>query len=132
MNGDTKLPRTNEETLLARINYRVTRLYEAMQENNHRIAEEKAVLQELISDISHQIKMPIANLKIVSSTLLEQDVPENKRQEFLQAASGQLGKLDFLMQAMIKMSRLETGVITLTPKTCAVYETLAALGDALF
>ena len=36
-----------------------------------------------------------------------EDHPE-KRQEFLQASSGQLEKLDFLMQAMIKTSRLET------------------------
>ncbi len=133
MNGDVEPKNTKEEeTLLARINYRLTRLYEVMRENNRRVAEEKTALQELISDISHQVKMPIANLKIVNSTLLEQDVPEGKQREFLQAMGGQLDKLDFLMQAMIKMSRLETGVITLAPKECAVYETLAAaLGGIL-
>jgi signal transduction histidine kinase len=133
MNGDTEPPKTNEEeTLLARINYRLTRLYEVMQENNRRVAEERTALQELISDISHQVKMPIANLKIVNSTLLEQDVPEGKQREFLQTMGGQLDKLDFLMQALVKMSRLETGVITLAPKECAVYETLAAaLGGIL-
>lgn len=133
MNGDIDSLKINEEeTLFARINYRLTRLYETMRENNRRVAEEKASLQELISDISHQVKMPIANLKIVTSTLLEQNVPEDKQREFLQAMSGQLDKLDFLMQAMIKMSRLETGVITLSQRDCSVYETLAAaLGGIL-
>jgi len=89
-------------------------------------------LQELISDISHQVKTPIANLQMVNATLLEQSVPEEKRQEFLQASSGQLDKLDFLMQAMIKTSRLETGVISLDRKTQLLYDTLAAaLGGIL-
>jgi signal transduction histidine kinase len=133
MNGDIEPQKINEEeTLLAKINYRLARLYEAMRENSRRVAEERAVLQELISDISHQVKMPIANLKIVNSTLLEKNVSEDKKKEFLQAISGQLDKLDFLMQAMIKMSRLETGIITLVQKECFVYETLAAsLGGIL-
>lgn len=133
MNGENRPQKTDEEeTLLAKINYRLTRLYEAMRENSRRVAEEKTALQELISDISHQVKMPIANLKIINSTLLEQNVPEERQREFLQATSGQLDKLDFLMQAMIKMSRLETGVITLSQKECSVYETLAAaLGGIL-
>ena len=89
-------------------------------------------MQELISDISHQVKTPIANLQMVNATLLEQPMAEEKRQEFLQASSGQLEKLDFLMQAMIKTSRLETGVISLDRKTQPVYDTLAAaLGGIL-
>lgn len=133
MNGHHESQKTNEEeTLLARINYRLMRLHEAMREHSHRFAKEKADLQELISDISHQVKMPIANLKMVNATLLEQNVPADRRRDFLLAMDGQLNKLDFLMQAMIKMSRLETGVITLTPRDCSVYETLAAaLGGIL-
>ncbi len=53
---------------------------------------------------------------MVNATLLEQPMPEEKQREFLQASSGQLEKLDFLMQAMIKTSRLETGVISLNRK----------------
>ena len=71
------------------------------------------LLQELISDISHQVKTPIANLKVINSTLLENEVPVQKQKEFLTAQATQLDKLDFLMQAMIKTSRLETGVISL-------------------
>ena len=45
--------------------------YEVMQENKNSIAKERADLQELISDISHQVKTPIANLKMINNTLLE-------------------------------------------------------------
>ncbi|MBH9750998.1 sensor histidine kinase, partial [Clostridioides difficile] len=57
-----------EETILSRINHRLIRMYEVIQENRNSIAIEKADLQELVSDISHQIKTPIANLKMINTT----------------------------------------------------------------
>ena len=121
-----------EENLFYKINYRLAHLYDVLRESQENIAKERADLQQLISDISHQVKTPISNLKMVNATLLEQPMPEEKRREFLQASSGQLEKLDFLMQAMIKTSRLETGVISLDRKIQPLYDTLAAaLGGIL-
>ena len=121
-----------EESLFYKIEYRLNRLYEVMQKNKNSIAQERADLQELISDISHQVKNPIANLKMINSTLLENEVPVQKQKEFLTAQATQLDKLDFLMQAMIKTSRLETGVISLEKKSQPLYDTLAAaLGGIL-
>ena len=135
LSGDIMQPKQTieEESLFYKINYRLGRLYEVMQENKNNIPKERADLQELISDISHQVKTPIANLKIINNTLLENEVPPQKQKEFLTAQASQLDKLDFLMQAMIKTSRLETGVISLDQKQQPVYDTLAtALGWILF
>jgi signal transduction histidine kinase len=117
MNGKIDISQVaEEENLFYKINHRLVRLYEVMQESKNSVASERADLQELISDISHQVKTPIANLKMVNATLLEQEVPSDKQREFLLASGTQLDKLDFLMQAMIKTSRLETGVISLEKK----------------
>ena len=131
LSGDIMQPKQTieEESLFYKINYRLGRLYEVMQENKNNIAKERADLQELISDISHQVKTPIANLKMINNTLLENEVSPQKQKEFLTAQASQLDKLDFLLQAMIKTSRLETGVISLEQKQQPVYDTLAtALG----
>lgn len=134
MSGKEELPeeKQQKEGLFYKIHYRLKRLYEVMQENRNHIAKEREDLQELISDISHQVKTPIANLKMINNTLLEQEVPKQKQQEFLTAQSSQLDKLDFLMQAMIKTSRLETGVISLEQKEQSIYETLAAALGGIF
>ena len=123
MNGKIDISQVaEEENLFYKINHRLVRLYEVMLESKNSVASERADLQELISDISHQVKTPIANLKMVNATLL-------KQREFLLASGTQLDKLDFLMQAMIKTSRLETGVISLEKKQQPLYDTLAmALG----
>ena len=126
LDGDSAWPQVcEEENLFYKINHRLVRLYEVMWENRESAAKERADLQELISDISHQVKTPISNLKMVNATLLEQPMPEEKQREFLQASGGQLEKLDFLMQAMIKTSHLETGVISLDRRIQPLYDTPA-------
>ena len=127
MSADQAPPQyTEEENLFYKIQHRLSRLYEVLRESKSSIAKERADLQELISDISHQVKTPIANLKMLDATLLEQNVSPEKQREFLLAMDSQLDKLDFLMQAMIKTSRLEAGVIALESKPQAIYDTLAA------
>lgn len=88
LSGKTQPPQiVEEESLFYKINHRLVRLYDVMRENQRSAAKERADLQELISDISHQVKMPIANLKMIDTTLLEQSVSGKKR-EFLAALGG--------------------------------------------
>ena len=87
LDGDSAWPQVcEEENLFYKINHRLVRLYEVMWENRESAAKERADLQELISDISHQVKTPISNLKMVNATLLEQPMPKEKRRKFLQAS----------------------------------------------
>lgn len=133
LNGERKtFPIAETDHLFDKIIYRLMRLYEVQTENRHRIAKEQEKLQELISDISHQVKTPIANLKMVNATLLEQPMEREKQKEFLTACAIQIDKLEFLIQAMIKTSRLETGVISLKKQKQTIYGTLAeALGGII-
>lgn len=130
MNGRDPAPMAQmdfeKETLLARIGHRLERLYGMLQESRRKAEADRASLQSLVSDISHQTKTPIASLKMLNETLLTRQVSEENRQEFLQSAVEQLDKLDFLIQAMVKTSRLETGVITLEKKRTPILETLSA------
>lgn len=116
----------DSETLFARIGHRLSRLYSIMQENRRKVDAERAELQMLISDISHQVKTPVANLKMVTDTMLAKPVTEAERVDFLQGIRGQTDKLDFLFQALVKTSRLETGTIRLEKKDSLLFDTLAA------
>ena len=115
----------DSETIFARISYRLSRLYGILQENRRKVDEERRELQELVSDISHQVKTPVANLKMVTDTLLAKPVTEQERRDFLQGIRSQTDKLEFLVQSMGKASRLETGAITLEKKDGPLLDTLA-------
>lgn len=118
------------ETLIAKLHIKLKRLYDIMQESGNQSRADKQAMQELISDISHQVKTPIANLKMYNTTMMGRQLPPEKEKEFLLIMETQIDKLDFLMQSMIKMSRLETGVIVLNIKLSSLYDTIAlALGS---
>lgn len=116
---------SNNETLFARISHRLSRLYSIMQENRRKVDEERQELQRLVSDISHQVKTPVSNLKMVTDTLLTKPVTDQERIDFLQGIRSQTDKLDFLFQALVKTSRLETGAIRLEKRDDLLFDTLA-------
>ena len=119
------VPAWDSETLFARISHRLTRLYGIMQENRRKVDEERQELQMLVSDVSHQVKTPVSNLKMVTDTLLSKPVTEEEQREFLQGIRNQTDKLEFLFQALVKTSRLETGAIRLEKKDALLIDTLA-------
>ena len=113
------------ETLQSKFSYKLRRLYETMQNDKRMLETERKTLQETISDISHQVKTPITNLKMYNNILSTQQLSPEKEREFHKLMESQISKLDFLMQAMIKMSRLETGIIKLSISPAPIYDTLA-------
>ena len=102
----------DEDTLWGKICEKLRRADHIWQRKEVESLSEKNKMKELISDISHQTKTPVANLKLCMEIL--QDEPMSERaEEFLNSMEGQIEKLDFLIQGMVKISRLETGVITI-------------------
>ena len=127
MMDSTVRPQINyeAETLLARISHRLERLYHVMQETRHKVEEEKAELQSLVSDISHQTKTPLTNISLYTELLLEKDLPKEAEECALQVR-GQAEKLQFLLHTLICSSRLENGIITLYPKKQGVRKMVEA------
>ena len=122
----------DSETLFARISYRLSRLYGIMQENRRKVDEERQELKMLVLDVSHQVKTPISNLKMVTDTLLSKSATE-EQWKFLQGIRNQTDKLEFLFQALVKTSRLETGAIRLEKKDAPLIDTLAmACSDIVY
>lgn len=121
---------SDEETLFSKVEYKLCRLYEMLQVRKNSINEEKLNLESLISDISHQLKTPATNLKMALSFLKEEDFDEKQKLEYLNTIESQVDKIEFLIHALIKTSRLETGIIKLEKSKDSIYETIAlAVGN---
>ncbi len=87
---------------------------------------EKNKIKTLISDISHQTKTPVSNIMLYSELLQEQHLPEEALQ-YTSALIVQAEKLKFLIDSLIKLSRLETGILTLSPKKTLIFPMLETL-----
>ena len=121
----------DQETLFAKIHQRLVRLYGILQETNRKVDGERQELQVLVSDISHQVRTPVSNMKMIIDTLLTKPMEQPERAEFLKSIRGQVDKLDFLIQALVKTSRLETGAIQLEKEEGYLYDTLAQAMSAI-
>ena len=79
----------------------------------------------MISDISHQTRTPIANIKLYLELLEDEEFSQNRSGDFLEKSKGQIGKkLSFLCKSMVKMSRLETGILQIHKEDQNLYETI--------
>ncbi|WP_195945516.1 sensor histidine kinase [Paraclostridium bifermentans] len=75
--------------------------------------KEKENIKELVTDISHQLKTPLASLKLYNSLLLEEDLDEEDRTEFLKTSGMSINKLQSLIESLVNISRLETSMISI-------------------
>ena len=87
------------------------------------VKNEKDKLKELISDISHQTKTPIANLVLYSELLEGTELTEEQKSN-VKAIQTQTEKLRFLIDSLVKLSRLESGIIQLEKKKTEVFPIL--------
>lgn len=104
------------ETQLAKAEH----VFQKKQEESLR---EKETVKGLISDISHQTRTPLANMKLYLE-LLEDETLSEEGAGFLVKLCEQTEKMDFLMQSMVKMSRLETGILQIRREKQDLSETI--------
>lgn len=103
-----------DESLLSSVEMKLAQYLAHSMVSSQNLAAEKDKIKELISDISHQTKTPIANILLYAQLLEEQNLPPESA-GCVKALNGQADKLNFLIQALVKTSRLETGIIALAP-----------------
>lgn len=119
-----------QDDLWGMVYEKLCRVSDMYTRKNQEISEEKESLKGLASDVSHQTKTPLANIKLYQEMLFHAESAK-ERAEYLEKMSGQVDKLDFLLQSMVKMSRLETGTIKIQKSESPVAETLAAAITAI-
>lgn len=111
------------DTLFGRVNEKLARAEDILESKERESLEGKRQMKELISDISHQTKTPIANQKLCLEVLKQEGLSAEGRM-FLERLEQQTDKLDFLLQSLVKMSRLETGVIQIQKKEADLIYTI--------
>lgn len=83
-----------------------------LQNSLEQLKLEKSFLRNLLSDISHQLKTPMASLIIFNENLLnEPDMNKEMQMKFLQRSQQQLERMDWLIISLLKLARVEAGAI---------------------
>ena len=109
-----------DESRLSALETKLHHFLSASRARSSRTVSERDQVQTLIGDISHQTKTPIANLRLYSDLLAEQSGLPESAQLLADEIGRQSAKLDFLIQSLIKASRLENGIVQVSPETSAI------------
>ena len=120
--------RTFDESKLSALETKFAHYLSAAETSSRNVAEEKDRIKSLIADISHQTKTPIANLLLYSELLKEEDLPPSAKAN-VDALYNQSEKLRFLIDALVKLSRLENGIISLSPQHSALQPLLQGIAE---
>ncbi|MCX4374305.1 MAG: sensor histidine kinase, partial [Dysosmobacter sp.] len=84
----------------------------------------KEFLRRTISDISHQLKTPIAALNIYNGILQQETADAATVREFTSLSEQELDRIESLVQSLLKMARLDAGAITLERSPENVFDLL--------
>lgn len=105
-----------DESAPSALESRMARFLNGSARSLRGVQRQRESIQRLLSDISHQTKTPLANLKLYSSMLMEEELTPRQREQ-AQVIFQQSEKLSFLIETLVKLSRLETDVLAVTPKS---------------
>lgn len=108
-----------DETELSALEGKLARFLRGSAHAQKTLEAEQAAVKALVADISHQTRTPISNLLLYASLLLESDLPPQQREQ-ARAVMAQGEKLSFLIKALVKASRLETGIVVPVPSLHSV------------
>ena len=117
-----------DESRLSSIESKWYRYLTSSKLSSQKINLEREKIKELVTDISHQTKTPLTNIELYTQLLQEQNLDETSK--FLaDEIQKQALKLEFLIQSLIKTSRLETGTLQFNPKSNSINNLIAKAVD---
>lgn len=122
-NGDFSLDvRDNVEGELSILKSEIYKVTQKLVEYTETLEKEKVQLSDFLADISHQLKTPLTSMTLMCELLSDPDLPDEKRQEFIECIHSQLERIEWLVLSLLKMSRLDAGVVSMKQEEIEVMD----------
>lgn len=110
-NEDRLYVSSSEEGELSILQSEIMKMTLRIREQNMRLQKEKEHLADSLADIAHQLRTPLTSVNLILS-LLENNPDENERRNLLRETEELLVRMDWLITSLLKLSRLDAGIVT--------------------
>lgn len=114
-------PEENTEGELSILQNNLVKVISQLKTQNEVIEKDKSYLADSLADISHQLKTPLTSLLVVSE-LLEKENDADRRKEFTDIIATQCERMRWLIQTLLKLSKLDAGTVTMNREAVSVSE----------
>ena len=118
------LLKTENHAELEKVNDQLEAIGHHIQLLKEEAREEKESTKEMVSDISHQLKTPVAALDTCFSVLMQNDLSATEQEEFRIRCRSALDGLETLLQSLLEISKMETGLIQINKKKLPLMDTV--------
>lgn len=113
------------DSRLSKLSHKAARIVKMNSLAISQTIQEKETIQSFISDMSHQMKTPLSSVSMYTDLLLEGNLTPAEQREFLSRIKAGTEKLQWMMDSLVKMSRLEVGAIELSPVPAGIKQTIS-------
>lgn len=113
--------KNNEEGEISILQNNIYKATVMLREQNELLDKEKTYLVDMLANITHQIKTPLTSMMMMNE-LLAKEESEDKRCEFIDIEKKQLDKMNWLIQNLLKLSKLDAGTIRLKREMTSISE----------
>lgn len=96
---------------LALLQSEIHKMTVRLREQQSKLIEDKVYLADFLADVSHQIRTPLTSINILVSMLAEPDISFEKREQTVHKLYGLLSRIDWLINALLKMSKIDAGTV---------------------
>ncbi|WP_426350595.1 sensor histidine kinase [Alloiococcus sp. CFN-8] len=100
-----------EEGELAILSSEIQKMTIRLREQREALQQDKLYLADSIADISHQLRTPLTSMNLITSLLSKSELSLKERRELVSELSGLLGRIDWLVASLLKISRLDAGTV---------------------
>ncbi len=110
----------SEEGELAILKSEIRKMAVRLQESADSAKQDKLELSQALADISHQLRTPLTAMNLTLSLLTKEHVGEQRRTELLRELKRELSRIDWLVETLLKLSKLDAGTVSLVKERVPV------------
>ncbi len=115
-----------------RLGHHFNQMSERLGEQVAGLKRDKIVLKDTLTDISHQMKTPLSSLMMYHELMeAEPDMAWPQRKVFLERGNTALRRMDWLIRQLLKMARLESGIVSFRSEQVSLESVVGDAGSAL-
>ena len=117
--------REYEEGELSILANQIQKITLRLAESAEAVKADKQFLADSLADISHQLRTPLTSMNLTAAMLRDPELPEQKRMALTGELRSLLNRTEWLVETLLKLSKLDAGTVKLAKETVSVEELIS-------